>query len=347
MSLPDSTDEVAIKSFVVDWYEDRMPWALQREFPMQEVWCYFPDFGPMIQFEYRGTSWGACSTTCGPGHMKRSQLECFMPLLNYTVAKENCDLYLAVAPTQLSPNNYTLETSCSISECAASFPLWIIAVIAGGVLLLILILVCMSRRSKSGNRSSTAGLGAAMSYKPMPPGELQMASLKSATPTPPRSGYHQLGPEELVVAREAYPPRASPRLAGIDDTLRLSLSPNGSPRPGLRAAALAAGAFRPHYSNYSPVRDESRSMGDRSPTSNQQVNLGTLGQPPYSNYLGSSSRQEVGWDMHPKMSQPKSAASEWQQYKASPEMEQFRSRNAELVNSFSTPESRERARRML
>ena len=71
--------------------------------------------------------------------------------------------------------------------------------------------------------------------------------------------------------------------------------------------------------------------------------------PPYSNYLGSPSprgQAEGGWDMHPAMSSA-SAASEWRQFKASPEMQQFKSRNPEYFAAPATPESRERARRLL
>jgi hypothetical protein len=71
-----------------------------------------------------------------------------MPLLNRTVPVMECDAYLALRPPELEPSNYTESTSCQLKE-DCGLAAWVLAcIIAGGVLLLLAVLIGISRRHK-------------------------------------------------------------------------------------------------------------------------------------------------------------------------------------------------------
>ena len=381
MTLPGATDQVAIKSFVLDWHEGYIPWALQQEFDLREVWCYFPDLDSSFQFEYASTSWGACSATCGVGQKRRFPPVCYMPLLNITVAPDNCDMYLPFAPPDLLPGNYSLQADCTVVQCAAdALPIWAIAVIAGaaGVLLILVLACCMTKKGSSNDRKSdlrdvSDSRWTESVSRPPNPVNTEMANLLSTKSAGQRYDYAPIdmqaefapaSPLRSAAAVDTYSPTKahaselqspdpflSPRSAAYipSDTMRLSASSNRT-SPVRSPPSIRSAGFAQHYSNYSPGVDATQLMGEGSPLSSgvRAVNLGALGAP-YSNYLGSPSprgQAEGGWDMHPAMSSA-SAASEWRQFKASPEMQQFKSRNPEYFAAPATPESRERARRLL
>ena len=167
--VPEYVQEDLVQAIATEWNAGTVPWALVRHFPMLSnrtapAWFYFPSIQNDFQFEYRGADWGACSASCGPGVKTRAPVECFMPLLNRTVPVMECDAYLALRPPELEPNNYTESTRCQLKD-DCGLAAWVLAcIIAGGVLLLLAVLIgisCRHKREQSGGAANVPTLKSA------------------------------------------------------------------------------------------------------------------------------------------------------------------------------------------